>query len=129
MFRLLRSRVEGWSSVETGIALTDLSLFVVMVAIAIFSTRFWPILMASMLGCELFGHIAKPLGPDIIPRAYYMIVAFWGYPTVILLAIATWRHRVRLKRYGVDYAWVWQLPHRYRNGWSVNELPRPRPHD
>jgi len=113
-----------WSGMEAGVALTDLSLFLAMVALTLTSTRFWPMLQASMLGCELFGHLAKPLGPDILPRAYYMTVAFWGYPTVILLAVATWRHRVRLKRYGVDYAWVWQLPRRYRNGWSVDELAR-----
>jgi len=114
-----------YSSVELGVAATDLTLFGVTVLLAVTSTRFWPILQASMLGCEVLGHLAKPLGPDILPKAYYVTVAFWGYPTVVLLAIATWRHRVRLKRYGVDYAWVWNLPRRYRNGWSVDELARP----
>jgi len=128
MFGHLRSSTHGaWSGIEYGVALTDLSLFVAMVAIAVTSTRFWPILQASMLGCELLGHFAKPLGPDILPRAYYMTVAFWGYPIIILLAIGTWRHRGRLRRYGVDYAWVWSLPRRYRDGWSVNELARPLP--
>jgi len=128
MFGHLRSSTHGaWSGIEYGVALTDLSLFVAMVAIAVTSTRFWPILQASMLGCELLGHFAKPLGPDILPRAYYMTVAFRGYPTIILLAIGTWRHRGRLRRYGVDYAWVWSLPRRYRDGWSVNELARPLP--
>jgi hypothetical protein len=89
------------------------------------STRFWPMLMASMQGCGMLGHLAKPLGPDIIPKAYYATVAFWGYPIVLLLVLATWRHRVRLHRYGVDYAWVWNLPRRYRSGWSVNELAPP----
>jgi len=122
----LRPPTRGaYSVIEAGIALTDLTLFLSVVVIALISTRFWPMLMASMLGCGLFGHLAKPLGPDILPRAYYMTVAFWGYPVVILLAVATWRHRTRLKRYGVDHAWVWQLPRRYRNGWSVDELARP----
>jgi hypothetical protein len=125
--QLRSSSYAAWSGIEVGIALTDLSLFLIIVAIAFVSTRFWPMLQASMLGCDLFGHLAKPLGPDIVPRAYYMTVAFWGYPTVILLAVATWRHRMRLKRYGVDYAWVWNLPRRYRDGWSVDELARPRP--
>lgn len=116
-----------YSSVEVGVAITDFTLFGVMVGLAVTSARFWPILQASMLGCELFGHVAKPLGPDILPRAYYVTVAFWGYPTVALLAAATWRHRERLRRYGLDYAWVWNLPRRYRDGWSVDELARPLP--
>jgi len=116
-----------YSAIEIGVALTDLSLFLVIVATALVSTRFWPVLMASMIGCGLFGHLTKPLGPDILPRAYYIAVAVWSYPELVLLIVATWRHRARLKRYGVDYAWVWQLPRRYRNGWSVDELTRPLP--
>jgi len=116
-----------FSAIEVGVALTDLSLFLVIVATAMVSTRFWPVLMASMIGCGLFGHLTKPLGPDILPRAYYIAVALWSYPELLLLMVATWRHRRRLKRYGVDYAWVWQLPRRYRDGWSVNELAPPVP--
>ena len=115
----------AYSAIEFGIALTDLTLFLVIVGITVVSTRFWPILMASMMGCGLPGHLTKSLGPDILPRAYYIAVVFWCYPELILLAAATWRHRVRLKRYGVDYAWVWQLPHRYRGGWSVDEPASP----
>jgi len=127
-FTVLRPRPSGiFSAIEIGVALTDLSLFLVIVVTALFSTRFWPILMASMIGCGLFGHLTKPLGPDILPRAYYIAVAVWSYPELFLLIAATWRHRSRLKRYGVDYAWVWQLPRRYRNGWSVDELARPLP--
>ena len=114
-------------AVSIGVALTDFSLFVALTLIAIFSTRFWPILMASMTGCGLFGHFGRLIGPDILPDAYYATVAFWGYPTVILLVVATSRHRIRLKRYGVDYAWVWNLPRRYHEGWSVNELSAPLP--
>jgi hypothetical protein len=116
-----------YSAIEIGVALTDLSLFLVIATTALFSARFWPILMASMIGCGLFGHLTKPLGPDILPRAYYIAVAVWSYPELALLMVATWRHQSRLKRYGVDYAWIWSLPRRYRDGWSVNELAPPLP--
>ena len=117
----------AYASVEVGVALTDFAAFCGITAVALTSTRFWPIAQASMLGCGLFGHLVKPLGPDILPKAYYATVALWGYPQVFLLMAATWRHRQRLQRYGIDYAWVWQLPKRYRDGWSVNELTRPVP--
>lgn len=127
-FTHLRSEPHGaYWAVETGVAVTDLALFLLIVAIALASTRFWPILMASMMGCGLFGHLTKPLGPDILPRAYFIAVAFWSYPELVLLLVVTWRHRMRMKRYGVDHAWVWQLPRRYREGWSVDELARPLP--
>jgi len=117
----------AYSTVEFWVAATDLVLLIVLIALALVSTRFWPIVMASMHGCSVLGHLAKPLAPDILSKAYYVTVAFWGYPILILLAVATWRHRVRLRRYGVDYAWMYQLPRRYRDGWSVNELSAPLP--
>jgi len=124
---ILRPAAGDYASVEVGVLTTDLGLFVIILGVALTSARFWPMLQASMAGCDLLGHLAKPLGPDILPTAYYATVAIWGYPMVILLIVATWRHRNRLARYGVDHAWVWQLPGRYRNGWSVDELARPLP--
>jgi hypothetical protein len=124
---LLRPAGGDYASFEVGVALTDLAVFVAITLIAMTSTRFWPMLQAGMMGCDVFGHLAKPLGPDILPEAYYATVAIWGYPMLILLVVATWRHRVRLARYGVDYAWVRDLPQRYRNGWSIDELARPLP--
>ncbi len=124
---LFRPDQGAYATMELAVAATDLALFGLMVAVALTSTRFWPILMAGMQGSGLLGHLAKPLGPDIIPKAYFAIVAFWGFPIVLLLAVATWRHGMRLRRYGVDYAWVHDLPRRYRQGWSIDELARPLP--
>ena len=123
---LVNPRPSGaYSTVELGVALADFVLFLEVVAIALVGTRFWPIVMGSMMGCGLFGHLTKPLGPDILPRAYYIAVAVWSYPELILLLAATWRHRVRMARYGVDHAWIWQLPRRNREDGSANKLPRP----
>lgn len=121
-----RPSIRGaYSSIEVGVALTDLTLFLGIVAIALASARRWPIAMASMMGCGLFAHLAKQIGPDILPRAYYIAVGVWSYPELILLGVATWRHRVRKMRYGVDHAWIWQLPKRYRNGWLVDDRTQP----
>lgn len=108
-----------YGSVEIGVFLIDAALFATVTLVALLSARFWPIPQASMIGCDLLGHLAKHLAPGILPNAYYVIVAIWGYPTVILLIVATWRHRVRLARYGTDPDWLWQLPRRYGKGWST----------
>lgn len=121
-FTLFRDGPVGiYSTIEVGVALTDLSLFLVIVVIALMSTRFWPILMAGMMGCGLLGHLTKLLGHDILTRPYYITAAFWSYPELALLIVAVWRHQARLNRFGVDHAWIWQLPHRYQKAWSVNE--------
>ena len=124
-FTLFRSeRVSIYSTLEIGVALTDLSLFLVMVVIALMSTRFWPILMAGMMGCGLLGHLAKLLGHDILTRAYYITVAFWSYPELVLLMLAVWRHQARLNHFGVDHAWIWQLPRRYQEARSAEAPER-----
>jgi hypothetical protein len=116
----------SYRTMVVGVAFTDLALFGALVVVALASARFWPMLMASMQGCGMLGHLSRPLGQEILPAAYYATVAFWGFPMVILLAVATWRHGARLRRYGMDPGWVSELPQRYRAGWSISDLKAPR---
>lgn len=102
--------------VEPSVFIIDSLLLLITLGVALWSTRFWPMAMASLQGSEVLGHVARVLAPDTVPRAYYVVVAFWSFPMVVVLGIGTWRHRRRLRRYGVDHGWVWQLPERYREG-------------
>lgn len=117
----------SYQNIVTGVVVVDALLLAWLLGLSLTSARFWPMPMASMQCCGLLGHFAKLLGGDILPRAYFATVSLWGFPMMILLGVATWRHRRRLSRYGVDYAWVRSLPRRYRAGWSINELVRPLP--
>ena len=105
-----------YQAVELGVFGIDSALLLVIVGVAMASTRFWPMLMASLQGSEVLGHVAKLVAPDTVPAAYYVVVAFWAFPMVVLLGWATWRHRRRLREYGVDYDWTTQLPQSYRQG-------------
>ena len=127
MTRVASTFSPSYQHVVTGVVVIDLVLLAWLLGLAITSARFWPIPMASMQCCGVLGHFAKMLGSDILPRAYFATVSIWGFPMLILLGVATWRHRQRLQRYGIDYPWVWSLPRRYRDGWSVDELARPLP--
>src|SRR3546814_2049706 len=71
--------------------------------------------MAAMQGCVALSHLSG-LRLDIIPWAYGTVVAGWAYAMLVVLIIATCRHRQRLRRYGADPAWYWQLPPAYRCG-------------
>lgn len=109
-------QVGPYRSIQLGIMTVDVGLLGLMLAIALASTRFWPLLMTSLQGSEVLGHVARLLAPDTVPEAYYAVVAFWSFPMVALLAWGTWRHRLRLRRYGIDYNWTYQLPLSYRKG-------------
>jgi hypothetical protein len=118
----------GWSlrttymTIAWEMAAVDASLLLAVLFVALLSCRFWAMAMAAMMIIDVFGHLARLLDPGIVAKAYYALVALISYPMVLLLVIGTWRHRVRLRRFGIDYSWVWQLPPAYQLGWRV--VPR-----
>ncbi len=91
--------------VELGILLVDAAVLYAFIVLAIRSERFWPIWVAGLQTVEVFTHFARLVTPGIIPPAYGEAVALWSYPTLVLLAIGTWRHRRRLERFGADNPW------------------------
>ncbi len=117
-----RSVWVAYSTIEWEVAAVDTSLALVVLLVALASCRFWAMGMAGMMIINVFGHLARMLDPGIVAKAYYALVALISYPMVLLLVIGTWRHRLRLRRFGIDYSWVWQLPPAYRMGWLA--VPR-----
>src|SRR3569623_2118754 len=101
--------------VEIGVLLVDIVLFLGLLAVAIQAERFWPLWMTALQGIVVAGHGAKAVNPHVVPWAYGALLAFWAYPMLALLAVATWRHRQRLKRFGTARSWTrsW-LPFRAR---------------
>jgi hypothetical protein len=92
-------------SLEVGIFLVDCALFVAFVLLALRANRFWPIWVSGLLGLGVLGHIAEWLGPRVIPWAYAAILSIWSYPVLLLIAIGTRAHRLRLVRNGADPSW------------------------
>lgn len=99
----------GYMTVEPEVLLVDLILLAGLMAVALRSARFWPMLITSMHGIGILGHLAKALSPDILPGAYFTLVSWWSFGTQTLLGVATWRHRMRLKIHGRDPSWAWQI--------------------
>lgn len=115
----------SFAGVLPGVLVTDLALMMLLGWLALASARFWPMLMASAQAAQLLAHFARWAGPDILPYAYYYLLISLSYPMLALLAVATWRHRRRLVRYGIDPAWPRDLPSAYRAGKSLDEKPTP----
>lgn len=118
-------RATGFHAVEWRLLLVDGALLAAIAAVALRSTRYWLPPMASMQLVDILGHVSRTLDPAIVPRAYYALTAFVSFPMLALLAAGVWWHRRRLRRFGIDYAWVAELPPRYRAGWHVDERARP----
>lgn len=94
-----------WHSVEVGVLIVDVLVFVAFTILAIRAHRFWPIWVSALLGLGVLGHLARWLGPEVIPWAYAAVLSIWSYPILGLIALGTWHHHQRLKRFGADKSW------------------------
>ena len=93
-------------SMEIGIFLVDLAVLAAYVALALRADRFWPLWVAGFHLVGVATHTAMAASPDVVPRAYAIAQAFWGYPMLAAMVAGTWRHRNRLARFGEDASWA-----------------------
>ena len=91
----LRQRYTG---VEEGLMLVDLAVLAGFVAVALRSSRFWPLWVAGLQLTTSIGHVLKGVDQDLLPRAYGAALQFWSYPILIILAVGTYRSHRRLQR-------------------------------
>ena len=90
---------------EVGVLVVDLAMLAGFVALALSAERYWTLWICSMQVVQVMSHIPKTIIPELLPQAYYVIVAFWAYPMLIVLTIGTYRHQQRLRLYGADRSW------------------------
>jgi hypothetical protein len=82
-----------YQEVETGLLLIDLLVLASFVFVALRSSRFWPLWVAGLQLTSSTAHLMKALDAHLLPVAYGAAIAMWSYPTLIILAVATWRGR------------------------------------
>lgn len=90
-----------FDNLESSTLVVDLAVLAGFVAVALQSHRFWPLWVAGLQMTTSFAHLLKAFDLELLPRAYGVAMAFWSYPILIILAVATWRGRQRLLR-GAD---------------------------
>lgn len=91
--------------IEIGIFTTDLVMFLVFTALALRSTRVWPIWIAGLQGATVVMHIARLIASQVVPQAYMDAISLWSYPVIALVVAGTWRHRQRIRKFGADPSW------------------------
>ncbi len=85
-----------YSGVELGVLGVDLLTFAAFTYIALRSDRFWPLWISGLQLTTSIAHVLKALQPDLVPIAYATAGRFWGYPILIIIAVATWRGERRI---------------------------------
>lgn len=93
-----------WNGVFLGVLLIDGVLLVVFYVLALHANRVWPMLATAAHMIQTSGHFVKIADLET-PYFAYWATQLWSFPIVLLLAIGTWHHQVRRKRYGADPSW------------------------
>lgn len=81
-----------WDGLETAVFLVDVIDLVLFVALALRSSRFWPLGLAALQLCEVLSHLMLLALPGLGRLMYYNAVQLWNWPILVLIGIATWRY-------------------------------------
>lgn len=91
-------------SLEWGVLAVDFGLLLVLLAVALYADRFWPLWVAALQALGTGGHLVRGMDHGIEPIAYAILLASWSYPMILLLAVGTLRYQ-RRQKLGPTFDW------------------------
>jgi hypothetical protein len=88
VFTILADRAGlTWDGMNVGIVFVDAFCWLALLWLALHSGRYWPIWAAGLQLAAFLTHLSRLLAPDIAPRAYDALVAFWSLPILAIMLI------------------------------------------
>jgi hypothetical protein len=78
-----------WTSTSYGVFSVDAGCMLALCLLALASDRYWPIWAFGFQIVAVATHIATMWAPDIVPKAYQAILAFWSIPILAVMVIGT----------------------------------------
>lgn len=82
------------SAFDLAAFLVDAAVLLAFVAIALRSTRFWPMWVAGLQLTTTTIHAMMLFSPDLPGMVFGAALAFWSYPILLLIAVGAWRTRM-----------------------------------
>jgi hypothetical protein len=88
----------NWVSTSYGVFMVDAACLLALLLLALVSNRYWPIWAVGFQTISVATHLATIVAPDILPKAYQAIAAFWSLPILAAMVVGTtldWRYSKR----------------------------------
>lgn len=92
-------------SPDLGLIVVDLIYLAAAVALALRAQRYWPMWIAALQLDVILTHLLK-FSSFAPPFSYAFALWLWGIPMPLLIGWGAWRHRQRIKQWGLDPAWT-----------------------
>ena len=96
----------GYQTVEWWLVFVDAVLLIALIAIALWSNRYWPMWVAALQLDTIALHGVRAFDPTIWALIYSRLVGLPAYPIFTLLVIGTIRHQRRVMANGPEADWV-----------------------
>lgn len=87
-----------FTGVEGGVLIVDLMALAAFTAIALRTSRFWPLWVAGFQLTSTFAHALKAIHFSLVPQVYAAAERLWVYPIFLAIVIGTWRTQQRVRR-------------------------------
>jgi hypothetical protein len=94
-----------FSDTEVGTLIVDALLLVALFAVSLQANRYWPLWVTAIHTLAVAVHGVKIAEPSLLPAIYSRAAALSSLPVLLLLAVGTFRHRLRLNANGIDPSW------------------------
>lgn len=88
----------NWASTSFGVLWVDTGCLLGLLVLTLRSDRYWPIWALGFQSVAVATHLATIVAPDIVPRAYQAMAAFWSIPILVAMVTGTtldWQHSQR----------------------------------
>jgi hypothetical protein len=86
--------VTVWTDLETGVMLVDMVVLAGFWWIALTSNRFWPYWVTGWQLIAVLVHLQMVVFANVVPTVYGYVSMYLAYPMVLLMIVATVRHRL-----------------------------------
>jgi hypothetical protein len=80
-------------SVEPWIMGIDIAVLIAFVVLALVTTRYWPMWVASFQAITVLTHLAEAALPNAVPRGYSLLQGFWVYPMFVAILLGAYGHQ------------------------------------
>lgn len=95
----------GFQTLPAELAVADLALGIALTVLALWSNRYWPIVLAGLQLATILAHLAKSLFAPLPPAGYAILVTIWAWPMLVVTVIGARNHRRRMLRFGSERDW------------------------
>lgn len=95
---VMTPRLQPYQGVEVGVLIIDVATVTAFVALALVSSRFWPLWIAGLQLTASSSHLLKMFDESLVPLAYAVAERSWGYPILMIIVIGAYRAHRRERR-------------------------------